>query len=806
MLDARRRISDYFPWLDYDEESHIFHLDGNYIGFGFTATPLNGYTRSMDQRFKTLLTTEYPEGTFLQFNLCVFDDVSHHINKIGRVRGVSKDPLIREATKDAQAFYRDIAEGRKDIDMPLRNASLVISLKMPTEEMYPNKDETTEILRIKNELTETLKAIGFRDLTPLTEVELVHQTSIILNRQPSASWRNGRRVPEVSEFLRKDVLDPATGIDIHNKHLKVGDSYVTSLGVKKYPHFNYFGCATAFSIDAMTGTRGIFCPHMITGTVYFQNQTDIKTSVARKRQTNQYYADGPYGRFVPKYGVRAAEYKAVEKSLNDGHALHKISLCVTLFSNSEAEAERNTAQARTYLSELGYSFLPNEFVLFPILRMNLPFGPEKNDIRDLSCFRSHTSNAISTFLPCFFEWRGTNDPMLTFIGRAGQIMGFSPFDSGTNYNLTVSAESGSGKSFLCNDLICSFLGAAGKVWVIDVGGSYLKLNEALGGQHLQFGENSDIVLNPFSSLHTKADFDEVADILLNLLAVMAAPRNGLTDFQEATLKTALTRLYAQFGNQLNIDRIVEYLFEESKKQEDGGKKELRISDIAYGLQIFGSQGQYGRYFNGPSNIDFSSNFVLLELEELKSQKHLQTIVLLLLIYQINHGMYLGDKGQKKLMLIDEAWDLLSNNMVAGFIESGFRRLRKYNGSACVVTQSLLDLHGSSTGQAILANSASTIMLQQKDTTLAQLSSGDAPEFSKELARLLGTVHTIPGRYSESYFRCHMGDGIGRLVVSDFFKLLFSTRPSDTAEIKRYTDTGMTNVEAIKEILKQRGQL
>ncbi|MCV5736385.1 type IV secretion system protein TraC, partial [Escherichia coli] len=91
----------------------------------------------------------------------------------------------------------------------------------------------------------------------------------------------------------------------------------------------------------------------------------------------------------------------------------------------------------------------------------------------------------------------------------------------------IAAQSGSGKSFLVNEIISSYLSEGGQCWVIDVGRSYEKLCEVYDGEFLQFGRDSGICLNPFEIVE---DYDEEADVLVGLLAAMAAPTQSLTDF------------------------------------------------------------------------------------------------------------------------------------------------------------------------------------------------------------------------------------------------------------------------------------
>lgn len=47
---------------------------------------------------------------------------------------------------------------------------------------------------------------------------------------------------------------------------------------------------------------------------------------------------------------------------------------------------------------------------------------------------------------------------------------------------------------------------------------------------------------------------------------------------------------------------------------------------------------------------------------------LRAVVLMLLMRMITNEMYLGDRTQDKVVLIDEAWDLMSEGSSGQFIE------------------------------------------------------------------------------------------------------------------------------------------
>ena len=360
---------------------------------------------------------------------------------------------------------------------------------------------------------------------------------------------------------------------------------------------------------------------------------------------------------------------------------------------------------QSFWSEQGFQLYPDQFYNKAFFLNSLPFNCEGRAIKDLFRFKTFSTDQVTAFIPVLADSKGSGTPSLLFVSRNGQLMRWCLFDSNSNFNAVIAAQSGSGKSFLTNEIIMSYLAQGAQVWVIDVGRSYQKLCESVGGDFMVFDHDSRISLDFFPFI---SNIHEDMDMVVGLLAVMAAPTQPLTDYQDAELQRILLVLWDQYGRNLTIDLVVEAL-----KQHD----QERVRDIGVQLERFSTAGANGKYFSGANTVDFKNRFTVLELEELKGRKHLQRVVLLHAIYQIQQAMYLGDRDRRKIVIIDEAWDLLSEGDVAKFIEAAYRRVRKYNGSAIAITQSPLDLEQSQTGRAVRENSNWHVYLGQKSATI-----------------------------------------------------------------------------------------
>lgn len=800
------RLSKLINGLAYDPNLNLFQLSGNRLGFAFLCHPLAGSTGDEGARLKAGLTVDWPEGTTIQFSLICTENINGLKSGFTRLRKAYIERGKTDLSAETLALLQEVTEARAEyfsdrtiepVDkisgVRVREQNLVISITLPINASMPTNTEATLAKDLMDGLQTSLDSCGLAPV-PLTNDSYKEIFSSILNQGPSASWREDPYIKaETDKPLNEQILDFNRSLSVRADHIRIGDDcMLKTMSIKKFPDIMWQGEASQYLADIMSQRGGIRGNCIITLTMFFPPQLETKDKLARGRQWSINQTQGPLATFVPKLVQKRNAYEILFTDLDKGLPNIKAAMTVVVFGKDKEQLTQAASNAKSHFSTQSFTFMEDRFVVLPVFISALPMCADPDAIRDMFRYKTLSLTQALPLLPIYGDWKGTGTPVAPFISRNGQPMSFHLFDSDTNYNATIAAQSGSGKSFLTNYLITSYLSIGAKVWCIDVGLSYLKICEAYKGDFARFDQESQICLNPFELIQ---DYSEEEDVLVGLLSAMAAPTVPLIDRQTAGLKKYLTSVWEEKGKTMIVDDIEQALL---------GDEDPRIRDIGHQLFAFTSKGQYGRFFNGKNNLNFRNPFTVLELEELKGRTHLQQVVLLQLIYQIQQDMYLGDRDRPKIVIIDEAWSLLSQGNVGDFIEHGYRRFRKYGGSAIVITQGVNDLYQNKVGQAIAENSAFTLLLGQKAEAIDAIQENKRLPLGEGGFRILKTVKSYKGHYSEIFMLTPRGAGIARLTVDEYAKLLYSTAPEDVQAIKDYTSAGVPQHQAILRVLKDRG--
>lgn len=119
------------------------------------------------------------------------------------------------------------------------------------------------------------------------------------------------------------------------------------------------------------------------------------------------------------------------------------------------------------------------------------------------------------------------------------------------------------------------------------------------------------------------------------------------------------------------------------------------------------------------------------------------MVLLIIMLRIQQEMYLGDRDRRKVCIIDEAWDLMNGGQAGKFIETGYRRVRKYGEHSSPPPSRLTTITKIPQPRPHWENSDWVFMLRQKEESIEQLKKVGRFNVDELLGRLLRSIRYPP---------------------------------------------------------------
>ena len=810
-------FSQWLPYRAYLDDRQVF-VNRDSIGFCLEVRPQSGADEEM-ARVLTALYAASPPGTGIQFHLFASPSIRAPLARYAGLRlpdeEVPEFALLGRAGRHAN-IHRTMARRRVEHFLAGSRASLlpaqsylfrdfrlVVSFSVPgNPEDLARLDE---LLLLRDSARATLHAAGFPS-RGWTAADLVNWVSALVDPHR----QSGDGIPltyDEGRELRDQVIDRAThmrirqtGIDLANP-ADTRNSELRLLSVRSYPpRFALWNMGSLIG-DLYQGTLQYPCPFLLTLGVHVLDPETTRNWAFLKAARATTNATSYMARFLPDLQERKADWDIVLKAVDDGQQLVDLVHQIALFAPPE-DMTRAEQAARSIFRARGFDLTNDTMMMTQALIGSLPMThspPFHTDLKRMKRVTTKTSSNAVHLAPLIAEWQGTGTPVLVLGGRRGQIMQLDVYDNPAgNYTVAIAGTSGSGKSLLLNEIAAAYLGTGARVWIIDVGRSYEKACRNFGGSFIEFTENAALSLNPFTFVQ---DIDEDMELLQPLLAQMVSPREPLDGFQYSTLGAAIKKVWKAKGNAMRVSDVHD-LLATGRLDEESRDDDRRLKDLAAMLHPYTRDGTYGKYFESDATIDFDSDFIVLELEELKAKKDLQTVVLLIVMYRITREMYFS-RERKKIVIIDEAWDLLSGGATAEFIEAGYRRARKYKGAFMSATQGVDDYYRNPAAKAALDNSDWMFLLRQKTESIEMMDKLGQLTMDDAMKRLLQSLRTEHGAYSEIFIHSPIGNGIGRLIVDPYSLLLFSSRAEDFNAINEKRSAGMTVSQAIDAVLRDR---
>ncbi|WBS74179.1 TraG family conjugative transposon ATPase [Elizabethkingia meningoseptica] len=176
------------------------------------------------------------------------------------------------------------------------------------------------------------------------------------------------------------------------------------------------------------------------------------------------------------------------------------------------------------------------------------------ELREYDLFMTTSEAALCFFFKESYPVNEESNFYLRFTDRQGVPLKVDPADLPmkigriNNRNKFVLGPSGSGKSFLMNNIIEQYLTYNYDVVIVDTGDSYSGTCKYKGGRYIQYTEEKPITMNPF--LMDKKEFNiEKIEFLTNLIfLIWQGPDASMSSAQKSILDNVLMSYYHQYFN------------------------------------------------------------------------------------------------------------------------------------------------------------------------------------------------------------------------------------------------------------------
>jgi hypothetical protein len=144
---------------------------------------------------------------------------------------------------------------------------------------------------------------------------------------------------------------------------------------------------------------------------------------------------------------------------------------------------------------------------------------------------------------------------------------------------------------------------------------------------------------------------------------------------------------------------------------------LPLERVKLAMELFATGSL--NIFAHQTNVDIANRVTVYDIRDLGKQ--LKTIGMLVVLDAIfNRLLRNRARGRRTWIIVDELYLLFSNEYSANYLFELWKRIRKYGGYACGITQNVGDMLQSHTARAMLANSEFLVMLNQSGTDRLEL--------------------------------------------------------------------------------------
>lgn len=286
-------------------------------------------------------------------------------------------------------------------------------------------------------------------------------------------------------------------------------------------------------------------------------------------------------------------------------------------------------------------------------------------------------------------------PAVTVFETSSATPYFFNFHKADLGNFTVIGPSGSGKTMVLNFLTAQAQKYAPRTVLFDKDRGSEIFIRAIGGRYTTLRPGEPTGFNPLQLPDTP-----VNRAFLKAFVAQLAMRPGepLGAEEEATIAEAVDANYQQEPQYRRLRYLRELLA--------GARRPVR-GDLADRLLPWCSASEQGWLFdNVEDRLDLGAKTIGFDMTQLLNEPALRTPCMMYLFHRVEERL----DGQPALIVIDEGWKALDDDVFASAIRNWMKTLRKRNAILGFATQSARDALDSRIAAAIIEQAATQIFL------------------------------------------------------------------------------------------------
>ncbi len=584
------------------------------------------------------------------------------------------------------------------------------------------------------------------------------------------------------EFLRgittlRDIIAPSS-LEIQAGHFRLGTRYARTIYVYGYPRQIYTGwLSPIINIDEVIDVSMFVYP--VESQVILNNLRkkvgQLEASIAINQERGK----------VRDPGLEAAIQDAEElrDQLQVGaERFFRFGLYITVYGDSLDEIAFVQHKIETIL---GQQLVFSKVASSQMEQSLNSLVPQMTD--QLQIRHNMNTGALSTSFP--FTSADLTQEKGVLYGINMHNNGLVIFDrfSLENANMVVFAKSGAGKSFTVKLEALRSMMMGSEIIIIDPENEYQRLCEAVGGSYIHLALNSETRINPFD-LPRVIENEEAEDALrANLITLHGLLRlmmggaqmaqNGmampaLTPIEEADLDQALIDTYARAGitsdplTHNSVPPTINDLYETLLHMAGTGPQ------LAQRLRKY-TTGTFAGIFSQQSNVDINNSMVVFNIRDLEDE--LRPVAMYIVLSYIWNKTRADQR--KRLLIVDEAWQLMKYDDSANFLFSLAKRARKYFLGLTTITQDVEDFMGSKMGRAIVANASMQLLLKQSTSAVDVLA--EVFKLTDEEKKRLAQFPVGQGLFFAGQNHVHM-----QIIASPTETSLITTNPAQIQQLQQ----------------------